>query len=571
MIKRQIVILFLVVLLPGLSSAQDSVKDELLRHITVTKGQAIVTLPLLSSGEMNMLSKNVSVASVKGKEVEVVISPLTIEWFISRKYDYSVNENDEELKGFVASQNMSQAMEWNTYPSYQQYDSILKSFAAMYPSLCILDTIGTTNYSKQVLVLKISDNPLADEPEPEVFYTSTMHGDETGGFILMLRLADTLLKSYSTSSRIRNLVDNLEIWINPLANPDGTYRTGNVISLPTRFNALGYDLNRNFPDPVSDDPDKQVETLDMIRFMRERNFIISANFHGGEEVVNYPWDRWERRHPDEDWFWHISRKYADTVHLHSPAGYMTFMENGVTNGWDWYYVYGGRQDFVTYDLHGREVTIELDNTKMTPASDLDNLWVYNRNSLLGYLENALYGIHGTVTDAETGVPVPAKIFIPGHDMDNSYILADTLTGEFSRLIAEGTWELLFTADGYLNKTVAAVVMNDQSLDLDVQMVPYVNPIDTTDVDGPFIYPNPANGMMKVVLPLRQIGKVEVNIYNSLGTRIAVNSPDDYVETFNDLPLEINTAGLASGVYTLVIRNRETKAVDKTKFVVVHRK
>ena len=39
--------------------------------------------------------------------------------------------------------------------------------------------------------------PADDEAEPEVFYSSTMHGDETGGFILMLRLADYLLKNYT--------------------------------------------------------------------------------------------------------------------------------------------------------------------------------------------------------------------------------------------------------------------------------------------------------------------------------------------------------------------------------------
>ncbi len=67
----------------------------------------------------------------------------------------------------------------------------------------------------------------------------------------MLHLADYLLKNYSLSGRVKNLVDNLDIWINPLANPDGTYNHGDTINLPTRYNANGYDLNRNFPDPVT--------------------------------------------------------------------------------------------------------------------------------------------------------------------------------------------------------------------------------------------------------------------------------------------------------------------------------
>ena len=104
----------------------------------------------------------------------------------------------------------------------------MQSFPKLYPSLCSLDTIGTSINGKLVLALKISDNPAVDEDKPAVFYTSTMHGDETGGFILMLHLADYLLKNYNLDARVKNLIDNLEIWINPLANPDGTYNTGNT-------------------------------------------------------------------------------------------------------------------------------------------------------------------------------------------------------------------------------------------------------------------------------------------------------------------------------------------------------
>ena len=131
----------------------------------------------------------------------------------------------DDSKGVISAHNMNQAMEWDTYPTYSQYDSIMQSFRTLYPDLCHLDTIGTSINGKLVLALKISDNAANDEDEPEVFYSSTIHGDETGGFVLMLRLADYLLKNYNLNTRVKNLVDNLEIWINPLANPDGTYRT----------------------------------------------------------------------------------------------------------------------------------------------------------------------------------------------------------------------------------------------------------------------------------------------------------------------------------------------------------
>lgn len=565
---NRLVILLLVFLFcsPELFS-QEKQKDDRLRSIVNSSGQAAVTIPFPGAREMSVLSHKVSISSVRDKNVEIILSPLTTEWFISGKYDYSIVE-PEDMKGILTASSVKQAMEWSAYPTYVQYDSIMQSFQTLYPQLCNVDTIGTTKYGKLVLVLKISDNVLADESEPEVFFTSTIHGDETGGFILMLRLADYLLRNYNTSARVKNMVDNLEIWINPLSNPDGTYRTGNTISSPTRYNANGYDLNRNFHDPVDDDLVRQKETIDMTSFMRDHKFVISSNFHAGEEVVNYPWDRWSRRHPDEDWFYYISRKYADTVHVHAVPGYMTFMENGVTDGYDWYYIYGGRQDFITYELQGREVTIELDNTKLTPAANLNSLWGYNFRSLLGYLENALYGIHGIVTDFTTGQPVAAKVFIEGHDADSSHVYSDASSGNFVRLIAPGSWTLTFSAEGYASKTVNVNVQNNQMTWIEVQMIPVINPVDTAETKNLFLYPNPADTRIKMVLPDRQFGIVDIRLFNSNGVK-CLDMVD--VHTFEDIPVEIPLSSLTEGFYSIVVSNTATGISDKASFIIIHRK
>ncbi|MDO9340561.1 MAG: M14 family zinc carboxypeptidase, partial [Bacteroidales bacterium] len=353
---------------------QNISNDDRLRDIVRQYGQVEVTIPFTDNKSIDILTRNVSILTVRNKFVHISLSPLTVEWFILQKYDYSISEKADS-KGVISALNINQAMEWDKYPTYSQYDSIMQSFKTLYPALCHLDTIGTSINGKLVLALKISDYAANDEDEPEVFYSSTMHGDETGGFVLMLRLADYLLKNYNLNSRVKNLVDNLEIWINPLANPDGTYRSGNTISSPTRYNANGVDLNRNFPDPFQPMEVQEKENKDMIKFMRKHNFVISANFHSGAEVVNYPWDRWlSKIHADDSWFNSISRAYADTVHRYSGPAYMNELDNGVTRGAVWYIIYGGRQDFVTYELQGREVAIELDDQYITPAAQLTLLW-----------------------------------------------------------------------------------------------------------------------------------------------------------------------------------------------------
>jgi len=566
MIKRIKIISFLLILFTFWCYSQLPSGDELLRETIRKYGQARVNVPFPGTKQFAELSRNVSVSSLKDKTVEIVLSPYTVDWFISQNFKYTVLEAPD-AKSIITSSDIKQAVEWESYPSYTQYDSIMQSFAGLYPGLCNLDTIGTSIYGKLVLVLKISDNAGVDEDEPETFYTSSMHGDETGGFILMLRLAEYLLRNYTTDIRVKNLVDNLEIWINPLANPDGTYLTGNTIVNPTRGNANGYDLNRNFPDPELPGMVIQKENADMIKFMRGRKFTVSANFHSGAEVVNYPWDSRWWLHADDDWYYSISRKYADTVHNHSVAGYMTFMDNGVTNGYDWYSINGGRQDYVTYELQGREVTIEIDDTYITPASQLNSLWQNNWRSLLGYLENSLYGIHGLVTDANTGEPVRARVFIAGHDRDSSHVYSDTITGRFIRLLAPGTWDLDFTAEGYLDNHVKNVIITEgKATELTVEMVQFINPVDTTDTPVPVLYPNPANDFLNVVLPETLFGTVNVRLYNTKGIKLK-----DFVEnTAEDIPVHIDVKVLPGGVYILIIRNTVTGITEKSRFVVVRR-
>ena len=568
MVRRFLIIVFLAVLSALRCESQNISLDDKLRQIIIQNGQAEITIPFTNNKAIEILTTNVSILSVKDKIVYISLSPLTVEWFILQKYDYQIVEK-VNTKSIISAMNVNQALQWDSYPTYTQYDSIMQSFAALYPTLCRLDTIGTSVYGKLVLALKISRNAAINEDEPRVFYSSTMHGDETGGFVLMLHLADYLLKNYTVSNRVKNLVDNLEIWINPLANPDGTYGTGNDISNPTRYNANGYDLNRNFPDPITPYTPQNIqqkETLDMIKFIRKRRFVLSANFHSGEEVVNYPWDKWERLHADNDWFVSISRKYADTVHVNAVSGYMTFLHDGITDGYGWYPVNGGRQDFVTYELQGREVTIELDNNYVTPAVQLLTLWQNNWHSLLGYLENALYGIHGLVRNVTTHTPVPARVFIEGHDKDSSQVYSDTLTGSFVRFLSPGSWNLTFSAIGYWPKTVNNIIVTSgKRTDLVVDMSTIFNVIDTTISSALILlYPNPARNAIRALLPDITTGKINVRIINQSGMLMA----DYNTSAVKGIPLLIDIKSFSAGMYTVVFSVLNTGIRFHGRFVVI---
>jgi len=356
------------------------------------------------------------------------------------------------------------ATTWNFYPTYSNYVSIMQQFQANYPSLCRLDTIGFSVQGRILLAAKISDNVSVDEAEPKIFLSSTMHGDEVTGYVLLLHLIDYLLTNYGTNPMVTDIVNNAQLYINPLANPDGTYAGGeSTVSGATRYNANGVDLNRNFPVPDGSAGDdgtyaQELETQYFVQYAKKHNFVVGFNLHGGAELANYPWDHTYTDHPDKSWFIYVCKEYADTAQFYSPSGY--FDDNnpgsdypGVIEGATWYVVKGSRQDYSNYNGHCREITLEISSTKTPPASTLEDYWNYNYRSFLNFIKQGMYGIRGIVTDNCSGQPIKALITITSHDADSSQVYSSSLHGDYYRPIIAGTWNMTVSAPGYQTATI----------------------------------------------------------------------------------------------------------------------
>ncbi|WP_431135328.1 M14 family zinc carboxypeptidase [Psychroserpens mesophilus] len=432
-------------------------------------------------------------------EVEAFANQDTFQQFLSYGLPFTVNQNDNEFTPSINSNENAQTwdVDWNSYPTYTQYVDKMNYFAATYPNLCSLESIGNTNNGRQLLMLKISDNVSSNEAEPEFMYTSSMHGDELAGFPLMIRLAEYLLSNYGSDPEVDGIVNNTVIYINPLANPDGTYRNAgnNTITNPIRANANGQDLNRNYADNVAGLHDSglyEVETLAFMKFEESHNIVLSANFHGGTELVNYPYDNTYDQHADHDWFEYISVEYATHAQNNSPSGYMMVDEDsdvypspGVTHGAEWYRVYGGRQDYMNFYRGGREVVVELSDTKWIQGNAINNHWTYNKQALLDFMKQVNYGLQGTVSD-ESGNPVVAKISIAGHDALNSFVFSNEDLGDYYRLLKGGNYNVTFEAPGYATQTINVTITDN------VQTVQNVTMIASTglpDADDVFIFEN----------------------------------------------------------------------------------
>jgi len=525
------------------------------REIIAARGEVVVQFHKPSGIPVQQISNLIYIDKVKNDTIRAYINKNQLDNFLNLGIDFNIvmanyNTQKNQLTGSIWN--------FNLYPTFPEYISMMDSFAKAFPKLCSEIEIGKSVSGRSILFIRI--NPDTLKPKPTVMYSSTMHGDEPCGYILMLHFIDYLLNNYKKDILVTKLVDSLDIWINPLANPDGTYAGGdNTVFGATRTNADGVDLNRNFPDPMEgihpDGLPYQPETIEMMNLMKQHHFSLSANFHTGSEVVNYPWDSNYSLHVDNDWFKFISQEFADSVQHYGRSGYFTDVEsNGITDGADWYIVYGGRQDYITNFQQGREVTIEIDEeivvnnsiSKISPEDSLINLWNYNYRSFLDYLEQAMYGIHGIVTDSLTGKPIRAKIELPGHDNDSSVIYSGSNCGDYYRLVSSGTYNIQFSATGYISKEISNVTVNNrQATHLNVLLNKGNIIILQNLTEHEFsIYPNPCKDFLNVKAD--KINSANIEIIDITGKkRTMLNNAN--------LSLPLNTSQLNPGFYLIKVQ------------------
>jgi hypothetical protein len=141
------------------------------------------------------------------------------------------------------------------YHNYPEMVAEIKAVAAAHPDIVRLFSIGKSYEGRDLWAAKISDNPNADEHEPEVLFDALHHAREHMTVEQALYLYRMLANDYSKYTTIRNLVNNEEIFIIFAMNPDGfrydltgsPYRAWRKNRQPNPGStAVGTDLNRNY-------------------------------------------------------------------------------------------------------------------------------------------------------------------------------------------------------------------------------------------------------------------------------------------------------------------------------------
>lgn len=254
-----------------------------------------------------------------------------------------------------------------------------------------------------------------------------------------------MLNNQNTDPSVDYLMKSTRIHILPTMNPDGLQRSsvGDCGSINGRANANNYDLNRNFPDLFQCNTDRiQPETYSIVNWLENNQFVISANFHGGSVVANYPWDNdvnsvvKDNPTGDNDVFVSMAKNYSynNLIMRNAPCEYF---QDGITNGADWYPIRGGMQDF-NYWVYGcAEITVEVSCCKYPQPSELNTIWLQNKKSLIEYLKLANTGVRGIVKFENGQVASYLTVKI---DQREPFFKTGPL-GEYYRILLPGTHKL----------------------------------------------------------------------------------------------------------------------------------
>ena len=169
--------------------------------------------------------------------------------------------------------------------------------------------VGDSIEQRDILALKISDNPDLDEGEPKILFVGCHHAREWISVEVPYLLADYLVNNHGVDPAVTALIDAVEIWILPVLNPDGfeyTWTSDRYWRKNRRNNggSYGVDLNRNYSymwgqsgssgSPSSstyrgEAPFSEPETQAVRDLIAEGGFTFIMSYHSYGNLILYPW------------------------------------------------------------------------------------------------------------------------------------------------------------------------------------------------------------------------------------------------------------------------------------------
>ena len=314
----------------------------------------------------------------------------------------------DDERADIEARRMRRDISWfQNYHTLAEINAYMAQLAAASPQLVTGVNLGNSLEGRAINGIRISAPDLPGNPRtsrPQLLFNGCQHAREWVGPATVMYIADQFISGYAGDPRIHAILDNAEILIVPVVNPDGyeyTWTPNNRLWRKNRRNngdgSFGVDNNRNWgyqwggqgaSTSTSNETYRGTGPFSEPETQRLRDFMLantrlraSIDFHSYSQLILSPWGWTNALPPDAAVFDQINSTLASTIQ----------------------------------SVHGKVYTAGPTYTTIYPASGGALDWAYGAGStpykILGYsIELRDTGANGFILPASEIIPTGEENF-----------------------------------------------------------------------------------------------------------------------------------------------------------------
>jgi hypothetical protein len=252
---------------------------------------------------------------------------------------------------------------FDRYHSQAEIHQFLQGEALKHPEFVSFATLGVSRQNREIAYVVISNREPASQKA--FYFNGTHHGDEWSSTEGILALADYLI-GHRDEPRVRAILDQYAIYLQPLVNPDGH-------QVKTRVDSQGNDPNRDYA--YTGEAGEDAFHLPEIRLVRDLVDRIhpraAAAYHSGIQEVLWPWCYTALPPAAEESLAGAGKAAADAMHF-----------DRYLQSYDDYPTTGEFIDYAYMKYGTAALTFEVSTAKTPSVSQLDGVV---KNSVRGAL------------------------------------------------------------------------------------------------------------------------------------------------------------------------------------------
>ncbi|XP_024410909.2 carboxypeptidase A4 [Desmodus rotundus] len=330
---------------PSICGREKFCGDQVFR-INVRNGDEISKLNELVNSDNFKLNLWKS-SSTSGLPVDVLVPSVSLQpvkFFLqSQGLDYSVTIEDlqalldkenEEMQHNEEQERSSNNFNYGAYHSLEAIYREMDSIAGDFPGLASRVKIGHSFENRPMYALKFSTGE--GSKRPAIWLNAGIHSREWISQATAMWTARKIVSDYGKDPAITSILEKMDIFLMPVANPDGYVytHTRNRLWRKTRSlypgsSCIGVDPNRNWNasfagggasgNPCSEvyhgpHANSEVEVKSVVDFIQEHgNFKCFIDLHSYSQLLMYPYGYTDKKAPDAEELDKVAKRAAKAL------------------------------------------------------------------------------------------------------------------------------------------------------------------------------------------------------------------------------------------------------------------